>query len=211
MPATKRRVERAAQRSAERALREERLALAALTKVMLLEVPDPRRVLARLEAMCRAAEENPRTTAATRKMLLDGTRFVRTAIERDTARPQTLFDPHVGHIKKSEVDKLVTPTEGEQQLGLINHESTLGDVEAAHTDRVDTIAKAHSAIVEIVRANGPLTDRQLHGHYITAATSNGWPWQSQGALTERRKELTNSGRLAAVGNGAWDLIERTTT
>jgi len=129
-------VKAAAKRSVERALQEERLAIAAIVKVMLIEVPDPGRVLARLDAMTRAAEANPRVPPTIRRQLIDATRFVRTAIERERGKPQSLFEPHVGHVAPKDVDALVAPTRGPQQLGLVNNTSVLGDVEAAHEDRV---------------------------------------------------------------------------
>lgn len=206
-------VKAAAKRSIERALQEERLAIAAIVKVMLIEVPDPRRVLARLDAMTRAAEANPRVPPTVRRQLLDATRFVKTAIERETGKPQSLFDPHVGHVSPKDVNALVAPTEGPQQLGLINHGSTLGDVEAAHDDRVRTISTVHTALVGILREHGkPVTDRELHALYQMHNVGNPLPRQSAGAIVERRKELFAAGRLVTAGREGgvpqWDLVER---
>lgn len=208
MAKTNAKVKRAAERSAEKALKEERLALAAITKVMLLEVPDPGRVLARLEAMARAAEGNPRTPLATRKMLQDGVKFVRTAIQRENGKPQALFDPHVGHLKAEKVDALVDATDGAQQLGLTGQDSFMGDVEAAHTERVDTISTVHGAIVTLIQEHGPLNDRELFDRYIMEGAR--WPIQSAKALGERRKELTGAGRLVGAGGTPpkFELVER---
>lgn len=197
-------------RSLERAVKEERLALAAIVKVMLIEVPDPARVLARLDAMSRAAEANPRTPAAVRKQLIDATLFVKTAIERETGRPQTLFEPDVGHVKPKDVDSLVEPTEGPQQLGLQQDEGLFGDVQDAHRERVATMTSVHAAIVVLLQREGPLTDRELWTHYVA---DGGTPQQSQKAITERRRELVGSGRVVGAGKGlrgepAWRLVEQ---
>jgi hypothetical protein len=206
-------VKAAHQRSLERALREERLAIAAIVKVMLIEVPDPARVLARLDAMTRAAEANPRVPATVRRQLLDATRFVRTAIERETGRPQSLFDPDVGHTSPRDVDALVRPTNGPQQLGLVGHSgSMLGDVEAAHDDRVRTIQAVHTALVGLFQEHGALTDRELYSRYTLTNVRGALPQQSQKAVTERRKELTAAGRVVSAGRGprdepAWNLVE----
>jgi hypothetical protein len=206
-------VKKATQRSLERALQEERLAIAAIVKVMLIEVPDPRRVLARLDAMTRAAEANPRVPPAVRRQLIDATRFVRTAIERETGRPQSLFDPHVGHTSPKDVDALVAPTRGPQQLGLVNNGSTLGDVEEAHDQRVKTISAVHTALVGLLREGGAATDRELFTRYMLANAGAALPVQSQKAITERRRELFAAGRIvsAARERGAepvWDVVER---
>lgn len=199
-------VKAAQQRTLERALREERLALAAIVKVMLIEVPDPGRVLARLEAMTRAAEANPKTPAAIRRQLIDAVRFVRTAIERETGRPQTLFDPHVGHVKPGDVDRLANPTEGPQQLGLVNNDE-IGDVAAAHEERVDTITKIHAALVELLHV-GPADDHVLHHRYAVAIMQGEQlPRQNLTATRERLRELSAAGRIVNQG-GEWMLIER---
>jgi len=209
-------VKRAVERSMERALKEERLALAAVTKVMLLEIPNPARVLARLDAMVRAAEANPRTPITVRRQLLDATRFVRTAIERETGKPQTLFDPHVGHLRRDEVDRLVAPTEGPQQLGLINNETLLGDAEAAHEERVRTIATVHNELVNLLRADGPATDLQLYDRYRRAwadvTQRRPLPVQSSISIRERRAELVAAGRVVPAGKRdgetTFDIVER---
>jgi hypothetical protein len=205
-------VQRAQQRSLQRALQEERLAIAAIVKVMLIEVPDPRRVLARLDAMTRAAEANPRVPATVRRQLIDATRFVRTAIERETARPQSLLDPHVGHVDPGDVDALVAPTKGPQQLGLVNNGSTLGDVEEAHEQRVRTITAVHSALVALIREKGAASDTGLYNRYLMANTSGALPAQSKKSIVERRKELLAAGRIVSAprqnGVPAWDVIER---
>jgi hypothetical protein len=214
MPAAKKgekKVERAAQRSMERALLEERLALGAVVKVMLLECPDPGRVLARLDAMVRAAEGNPRVTPPIRRQLLDATRFVRAAIQREEGRPQELFDPHVGHVQPQAVNALVAPTEGTQQLGLDGQTSILGDVESAHDDRVRLLQTVHEALVGILRDAGALTDLELHGRYMhRSAFEIGLPLQSAKAVAERRRELCAAGRVVrAEGREArWDIVER---
>jgi hypothetical protein len=208
----KAKVKRAAERSLQRALREERLAIAAIVKVFLLEVPDPGRVLARLDAMVRAAEQNPRTPATVRRQLIDATRFVRTAIERERGKPQSLLDPHVEHVSPAAVDKLVATTDGPQQLGLVGNESVLGDVEAAHEQRVTTIAVVHKALVEILREKGAASDVELHSYYLEANQEGALPPQSLKAVTDRRRELVAAGRVVSVGQRAgtarWDIVER---
>lgn len=208
----KRDVKKAAQRTLERALVEERLALSAITKVMLLEVPDPARVLARLDAMTRAAEANPRVSAGTRKRLIDATRFVRAAVERELGvKPQAeLFDPPGREVKPQAIDALVTPTDGPQQLGLEMTESLLGDVETAHADRVQTLSLIHEALIEMLRTGGAATDKELHERYLRRP--NGLPPQSQGAVASRRRELYAAGRIVKAGTRGsaptWDVIER---
>jgi hypothetical protein len=207
--ATTKKVREAHVKSLERALREERLALAAIVKVMLIEVPDPARVLARLDAMTRAAEANPRTARAVVKQLLDATLFVKTAIERETGRPQSLFDPHVGHVKDTDVDRLVEPSEGPQQLGLQQGEGLLGDAEAAHQERVEVLGRIHNALIELYRQHGALSDADLHTHYKARAASfpqERLPVQTKGALDERRRELAATGRIVRSG-GKWTLVE----
>lgn len=206
---TDRAVKAAHLRSLERALREERLALAAIVKVMLIEVPDPARVLARLDAMTRAAEANPRTPRAIVKQLLDATLFVKTAIERETGRPQSLFDPHVGHVKDTDVDKLVEPTNGPQQLGLQQGEGLLGDAEEAHRERVEVLFRVHNMLIELYQQHGALSDTDLHTHYKARAASfpqERLPVQTKGALVERRRELAASGRVVRAGE-KWKLVE----
>lgn len=210
--AAKRRVERASTKALEQALADERLALAAVTKVMLRECPDPMRFLARLEAMVHAAEDSPRTPVATRRQLIAAALFVRTAIERETGKPQSLFEPHVGHVSAAKVDALVDATDGPSQLGLLGQESVLGDATAAHEDRVTTIQAVHAAIVTLLR-EGAATDRELHGRYVMRRADADWPPQSYAALSERRKELTTAGRVVAATRtpGAtpkWDVVER---
>jgi hypothetical protein len=197
--ATTKKVREAHVKSLERALREERLALAAIVKVMLIEVPDPARVLARLDAMTRAAEANPRTARAVVKQLLDATLFVKTAIERETGRPQSLFDPHVGHVKDTDVDRLVEPSEGPQQLGLQQGEGLLGDAEAAHQERVEVLGRIHNALIELYRQHGALSDAE-------SFPQERLPVQTKGALDERRRELAATGRIVRSG-GKWTLVE----
>lgn len=210
MPTRAKRVERAAKRSMENALREERLAIGAIVKVMLLEVPDPARVLARLDAMVRAAEANPRVSPPVRRQLLDATRFVRAAIQREEGRPQELFDPHVGHVQPEAVDALVTPTEGTQQLGLDGQVSMLGDVESAHDERVRLLATVHEEIVAILRGEGPLSDLELHGRYMHRGMFGSLPPQSAKAIAERRRELCAAGRVVRAEGKTprWDIVER---
>jgi hypothetical protein len=212
--AAKKRVERASHKALETALADERLAVAALTKVMLQECPDPMRFLARLEAMVHAAEQSPRTPVATRRQLIAAATFVRTAIERETGKPQSLFEPNVGHVSGAKVDALVDGTDGPSQLGLLGQESVLGDASAAHDDRVTTIKAVHDAIIILLRERGPLTDRELHGHYLRWRAASDWPPQSYATLSERRKELTTAGRVVSSGRRlgstttTWDVVER---
>jgi hypothetical protein len=202
-------------RSLEKRLAEERLAIAAIVKVMLLEVPDPARVLARLEAMTRAAAANTRTPASVTSQLMDATRFVRTAIQRELGKPQELFEPHVGHVRPADVQALVEPTEGPQQLGLLTNES-IEDAEDAHAGRIDTISKVYAALIEILRNDGAMTDRELHAMYEIKAMSGGLPRQSFKSCKERRMELKAAGRLKSLaeqrdGDTVWELIERNAT
>src|SRR5258708_38673753 len=74
----RRKVQAAAERSAVRALKEERLALAAIGKVFVLECDNPARLLSRLEAMARNAERSPRVPVRVRRTLLHGALIVRT-------------------------------------------------------------------------------------------------------------------------------------
>lgn len=210
----KKKVEAASRTALERALLEERLAFAAITKVMLQECPDPARFLARLEAMVHAAEQSPRTPVATRRQLIAAAMFVRTAIERETGKPQSLFEPNVGHVSGAKVDKLVAATDEPSQMGLLGQESVLGDATAAHEDRVATLQKVHDAIVTVVRAHGPMTDRELHDRYVYLRAGHDWPPQSYATIVDRRKELTTAGRIVSAGRklgsaaSQWDVVER---
>jgi hypothetical protein len=212
-PKTPTAVRRAAQRSAEKALVEERLALAAIVKCLLAEVPDPERALRRIEAMVRQAESNPKTPVATRKMLLDGYRFIATAVERQLGKPQQLFDPHIGHMKQKDVDAVADLPEQGVQLGL--GDGTLADVETAHGERVDTIVRVQTELVRLLKEHGALTDEELLSYYARAfqAEPQRIPALGPKDVARRRRELTASGRVLATGqrrsgSPLWDLVER---
>jgi len=208
----KAKVAQASARSLERALAEERLALAAITKVFLLETPDPSRLLARLEAMCRAAEQDRRTPAKLRRSLLTAVLLVRTAIQRELGKPQSLLEPDVGHTAPAKVDALVAPTDGAQQLGLGAQDSLLGDVEEAQAERVQTISTVHAEIVRLLREDGAATDSELHARYAHTRMGVALPLQSPTAIRERRQELCAAGRVVRAGQRegapAWDIVER---
>jgi hypothetical protein len=195
-------VEDAHSRSVKRALQEERLGLAAIVKAFLLECPEPenaRRLLARLDAMADGAANNPRVSAKLRQALIDGALFVRTAIERETGRPQSLLAPHVGHVAGGAVDRLIS--DGDQP-------SLLG-AQAAHDERNDTIIAVQEALVRVLR-EGAATDAEIEVRYRRLA---GVPQHAPGALLDRRKELTADGRISDSGSRhkgqpMWVLVEQ---
>lgn len=202
------------ERSLLDALAQERLALAAITKVLLLEVDDPQRVLVRLDAMARSATANRRVPAGTRRALIDGVRLVRRAIERERgedpfAQP-TLLDPPSPEPKPERVDELAAATDGPQQLGLVGNEQIGADLEAAHEERVATVARIHEAIIELLRAAGAANDDEIHHRYTLAAmhADTRLPQQTKTAIVERRRELVQAGRLKSAGDKRWDLVER---
>src|SRR5688572_14647974 len=86
-------VEKAHARSVRQALAEERMAITAIAKVMLLECPDPSRVLVRIDSMARAAEADRRVPPSTVKAILDAQTFLRRAASRESEKPKPLFDP----------------------------------------------------------------------------------------------------------------------
>ncbi len=203
------RVQQAATRSMERALREERLALAAVAKCFVLEARDPGRLLARLEAMSRSAQQSGKTTVAIRQSLLDAVALIRNAINRELGKPQELMNPDVGHVMASRVDRLVGSEDNpnHQQLGLMSN-GDLGDVIAAHEEQTATIFQVHDKLVDVLR-KGPATDREIYRRYTLRMDT--LP-HSQKALVERRKELTASGRIREAGKHKdepiWGLIEQ---
>jgi hypothetical protein len=204
------RVKQASARSMERALREERLALAAIAKCFILESPDPGRLLARLEAMTRSAQQSGKTTVAIQQSLLDAVKMIRNAINRELGKPQELMDPNVGHVMASRVDRLVGPDGNPisfQQLGLMS-DGDLGDVITAHEEQTATIFRVHDQLVKVLR-RGPATDKEIYRRYILHPDTQP---QSQKALLERRKELTVSGRIREAGRHKdepiWGLVEQ---
>jgi hypothetical protein len=209
-------LKRAAQRSAEKALIEERLALAAIVKVFLAEVPEPERALRRIEAMVRSAEANAKTPVATRKMLLDAHRFIATAVERETGRPQTLFDPHVRHLREAEVEAVGDAHPQGEQLGFGN--GGLADAEEAHAERVRTVGRVQTILVELLK-QGACSDAELWARYIRAGrlSPDQAPAQSLTEIGKRRKELTANGRVLATGERnklhepLWGLLESSIT
>jgi hypothetical protein len=89
----------------ERALKEERTGLVAVARIVIEECPDSRRLLRRLEAMARKAEEQ-RAPARTRDAIRHGHAQLARALEQVQGRAQGLFDPHVGHVQPSKVEAL---------------------------------------------------------------------------------------------------------
>ncbi len=203
-------VERAAQRSMGRALREERLALAVLAKIFLLEVPNPDRLLARIGAVVRSASTQKGFSQEARQALIDCERLVRNALARELGRPQTLMDPPgwMGHVNPRTVDKVISGEPIGQQLGLSASNGDLTDVAEAQTDRMQTVLAVHDKIVEALK-EGPATERVLYQRYIVFPDA---PPHSPRALTERRRELTQSGRVKDTGvrvgtEPVWALVE----
>lgn len=186
-------------RTLERKLSEERMALTAIVKVMLLEVPDPRRMLARLEAMVHAAE-SAQTNVTLHRELVTATMLVRAAVKMEQR----------GGVTPEATDALVALTSGEQQLRHVNQESILGDVEAAHGERVDTIKVVHDFILLVLR-DEPRTERELHASYWQASMRTGLPRQTFDAFVERRRELSAAWRVRQVGEKdgepTWGLVE----
>ena len=210
-PEGERRVKQVAERSRERALQEERLALAAIAKVIVLEVPDPGRLLARLEAMVRAASQQSSTPIRVRQALIDGEALVRNAINRELGRPQALLNPPGwNHVNPKAVDRIVGGEALPQQLGLEN-DGGLGDVISAQAEQATTILAVHECLVKVLRQYGPATDQELYDRYLALDDA---PRHSAQALKERRKELCLSGRVvhSRIKRGrdpVWSLVEDT--
>lgn len=200
-------VKAAAVRSKERALQEERLGLAAIAKVIVDEVRDPDRLLARLEAMTRFAQQNGSTPLRTRQALLDGTALIRNAINRERDKPQELLDPPGWrHVNPAAVNRIAN-VEPVQQLGLAD-KGDLDDVADANKEQAATIAAVQSVIVEVLR-EGPATDAEIYRRYIKV---EGAPLHSPRSLLTRRRELLRSGRINESGKLEgkeilWTLVE----
>lgn len=208
---------KARERGLTDALAQERLALAAIAKVVLLEVDDPQRVLARLDAMCRAAGSNRKVPPGTRRAMLDGTRLIRRAIERERGLNQgtqaTLLDPPRPEPNPRLVDEIAAATDGPQQLGLVGNEQIGGDAEQAHEERVATLGAIHAAIVHVLQRHGASSDEELHHRYAMSVVRGHFevppPIQTLTSIKERRRELVAAGRIVAVEGSRFDLLERT--
>ena len=213
MSESERHIKRAHQRSVERALREERLGLAIIGRVIVLDHPDPGRLLARLEAVCRSAQQNPGASIEVRQVLIDGTLLIRNAIARELGRPQTLLDPPgwAGHVKPSAVDQVAGHESSiTQQLGLVEGDNSgpLADVINIQREQTETITAIHEYLVKALQ-EGPVTDRELFTRYILNPET---PPHSLEAIVERRKELVLSGRVKDSGGRKgksviWTLVE----
>ena len=201
-------IKAAAVRSRERALQEERLGLAAIASAVCREVPNPDRLLARLEAMTRKAQQNPKTPMRVKQSLLDGTALIRNAINRELGKPQELLDPPGWrHVSPTAVNRLVKDGEVTQQLGLEAKE-TLEDVAVATREQAATIAAVHEVIVRILK-EGPATDSELYWRYMQQTDA---PKHSAQELRRRRLELYKSGRVNDSGlrdgkDIRWVLVE----
>lgn len=201
------RVQRAAHRSVERALAEERLALAAVAKCVLLEVPNPTGLLARLEDLARGAQSNPKASLKLRQSLIDAVMLFKNAMAREMGKPQSLLDPPLAHVDPGKVDDLVGAAHREQQLSIAQGDRGIQDVEAVQRERIETIAAIHDALVGVMR-EGPASDGELHRRYALLEER---PWQAPAALAERRRELVRLGRVCAAGRKdgepLWALVE----
>lgn len=205
-------------RNLERALQEERLGLTALSTAFIKVSGDPSVLLARVDAMVRAAVDNPKVKARTLNALVAGQQMLERAAAIEAGKPQPLFDetttPDVGHVDAGKVKELVAPPT-EQQMGLAFSNGEGGhDVREALAEREATARRVQENIVRLFREHGPLSDRQIAYHYSLAAMQ---PPQSSTALKTHRIELTQTGRLLDTGErqkqGAqdipvWDLVER---
>jgi hypothetical protein len=191
-----RRLKVATQRNAQRALQEERLGLAAVVKVFLLECPDPDRLLARLEHMTQAVANDPKSTARLRQTLIDGKTLVENAIARERGKPQQLLAPNLGHISDRQVQSVLDTPPG------------LLDAELAHEQRLGIEMAVEEGLVLVLR-DGMASDEEIWRRYSTLEEAPAQPFK---ALVERRKALSASGRLRIGGKseeGAtlWCLME----
>jgi hypothetical protein len=189
----------------ERALKEERTGLVAVARIVIEECPDSRRLLRRLEAMARKAEEQ-RAPARTRDAIRHGHAQLARALEQVQGRAQGLFDPHVGHVQPSKVEALTEPVEA-QQIGFgFTERDPLSDVQERDQERAAGERAIREMIVTCFKDCGALTDGQLEAEYRRRATP-----LKLGTLKAQRKELTRLGRLAqgdlAGDTPTWNLVE----
>jgi hypothetical protein len=190
----------------ERALRDERTGLIAVARVFMEDAPDPGRLLGRLEAMVRQAERNG-APARTRDAIAYGHSVLARAREQMQGRPQQLFEPDVGHIKPSAVEKLTAPDE-HQQVGLGFAESRpLGDVQAADAERQEFALRLRTRIIDCYEDGGAMTDAELR-----AAYTRHYGALKAETLKAQRTELARLGRLVRSepkgGETTWILLER---
>ena len=192
----------------ERALKEERLGLAVIARAFVQESGDAGRLLTRIEAQTRNALADPKMPMGVRQALRDGADIVRNAIAREIGKPQQLLNPSVGHVSPAAVEKVASVENNAEQLGLISNGSSLGDVQAAHTEQKQTLSAAHEALVIAIR-QGAATDAEIFRRY---SALQGVPHQSESSVRDRRKELTSAGRVCASGSKyrgdpMWTLVE----
>jgi hypothetical protein len=203
----------------ERALKEERLGLTAISTAFVQTHGHPEAMLAKLEAMVRSAVEDPRVKPRTKSALIAGQQMVDRALRIHLGQPQPLFTdedtPNTGHVNPGDVKRLANPPE-EQQVGLFaDGGNGVADAVAAHEDRESTTRKVNEHIVKLLRANGPQTDPELLELWVT---SDPPCTLSRQTLYDHRVEMVRSGRLIDSGEErtvagrkrpVWDLLERT--
>lgn len=189
----------------ERALKEERLGLIAICRVLIEEsdVP-PARILARLESMARApGKSHLQMPQRTRDAILHGHAVMSRALEQLQGRPQGLFDPHVGHISPKKVER-ITEVPQEPQMGFgATERNPLGDV--PKREELSALTVIQEGIVKCYD-NGPLSDKQLLAEYIMR-----FGRISQRTIIEARVALTKKGRVIELqrdGERRWTLIEQ---
>lgn len=197
----------------ESALKLERTGLLAITKVLLRELPPARQdqVLEHLDTMVRHAIQNPNAKEALRTTLVSGRELVARALEQELGRPQQLFDPNVGHIKRSAVNELIPGSEEQEQLGI--GAATGADIRDLHTDRTTTYRAIQAGIMKVLRDGEAGTDAELWRRYTTAAAG---PPVTRSVFYYRRTDLVSRGllRRVPVPEGQeqdvprWDLTER---
>lgn len=190
----------------ERALKEERTGLVALARAFLEESPDPNALVRRVEGMVRQAERAG-APLKTRDAIRFGHSILTRAAEQLQGRPQTLFDPDVGHVPPAKAEVLSRPPEAEQ-LGLgITERNSVADVETERQERARSAAEVRSALLRLFQESGPMSDQDMVAAYLRSGRK-----LSPVVLKANRRELSRLGRLvkdgtAANGDPRWMLLE----
>ncbi len=181
----------------EAALRDERLALIAISTAFLRETPDPPRLIARLEAMARqAARPEAKLSPRTRTAFVKGYQMIRRAAAVELSKPQPLFDgvPNPGHPDPEKVQKLADPEQ--EQMGMASGDGELADVEEAQDERAVHVAKLDAMVLNIVERFGPCDDGEIYRRY--ADRPDRTPMTEKG-LRQHRQDMVVRRLLARAG------------
>lgn len=198
--AIKKKLEAKRVKNLERALKEERLGLMALTLAFCRTHGDTAALVAKVNAMAAAVADDPRASAGLRAAMVHGRAYVENAVAAELGRPQRLFEPDVGHVSPDRAGALVEA--GPEQM-------TLGGPEATITERDNFAQRVDAGLVAALEV-GALGEDELFARYAINPDN---PRASKAQLRRRRRHLANLGRLvktAEDGTDKWTTIERTT-